>query len=97
MGSDAVPLADLDFKEASQVLIEEALSRTKPNQAKPGEQSWQFKEGFKAYTWSKPLRMNGEICVLADSRELWRLGWLTAMFIDLNLRETIITTRTTCT
>jgi hypothetical protein len=77
---------EIDFGQAVQALA------AKVNQ---GHKSipWAYKDGFQAYKDGKPLRQAMTDKYYPDTRELFRYGWLTAMFIDLNNRDEIVMAR----
>jgi hypothetical protein len=81
---DLPSLFEVDFGEAAAFCrqMSEALN-------KASKIGWQFQEGYREYKRGSPLSLAMPRCFYPDSRVQFRLGWVTAMFDDLNGREVI--------
>ena len=82
-------LDDLDFRHCAMTCAQAAMAKTGALLANKGQQSWQYRDGFAAYSDGMSLHDGMSACAMAESRFLWRMGWMTAMFLDLHSREQI--------
>jgi hypothetical protein len=78
---------EIDFGQAR-----EAIAKHVHEQGK-STNHWAYLDGFQAYKDGKALRECFVEKYYQDTRMLWRMGWITAMFIDLNNRDQIIMSR----
>jgi hypothetical protein len=79
---------EIDFAQAREA-ITKAI-----HEAGKSTNHWAFRDGFQSYKDGKALRECMIEKYYADTRGLWRLGWITAMFIDLNNRDQIVMSST---